>query len=69
MNRLFPISCFCLVFLSSVASADWPRFRGPNGSGVSDEAQQLPTEWSPTSKPEMEDTAARSGGVESDCCR
>jgi hypothetical protein len=25
-------------------AADWPRFRGPNGSGVAD-AKNLPVEW------------------------
>lgn len=33
-----------LVTLSE--SADWSRFRGPNGSGVSAEAERLPVEWS-----------------------
>ena len=31
--------------LSSAESADWSRFRGPNGSAVSD-ARGVPTEWS-----------------------
>lgn len=29
------------------AQADWRRFRGPNGSGVSEEATSTPTQWSP----------------------
>ena len=29
------------------ANADWLRFRGPNGSGVSEEANATPVEWSP----------------------
>jgi len=35
------------LMLSSIAvtaSADWPRFRGPNGAGISD-ATTIPTEW------------------------
>jgi outer membrane protein assembly factor BamB len=37
-----------LIGLLSVTSyADWRRFRGPNGSGVADEAETIPTEWSP----------------------
>ena len=32
---------------TAVASADWPRFRGPTGMGESD-AKGLPTEWSNT---------------------
>ena len=27
---------------------DWPRFRGPAGSGVSTDSDSLPVEWSPT---------------------
>lgn len=34
-----------LVLLTSTG-ADWPRFRGPNGSAVSDE-KDLPVEWGP----------------------
>src|SRR5579859_896782 len=39
---------FALIVLSAgLASAgDWPQFRGPGGSGVSDEAG-LPTTWGP----------------------
>ncbi|MCA9014959.1 MAG: PQQ-binding-like beta-propeller repeat protein [Planctomycetaceae bacterium] len=35
-----------LMFISSSVQADWMRFRGPNGSGVSDEKQATPAEWS-----------------------
>jgi len=31
---------------TTVEASDWPRFRGPNGSGISD--QTVPTAWSPT---------------------
>lgn len=35
------------ALLSIVAqAADWPRFRGPNGVGVSPDAKPVPTEWS-----------------------
>lgn len=41
------IVLFALVMLiSSNAHAGWMRFRGPNGSGVSDEQQKTPTVWS-----------------------
>ncbi len=33
------------LFDSSAHAADWARFRGPNGSAVS-EARGVPTEWS-----------------------
>ncbi len=35
-----------LLFCASAFSADWPRFRGPNGSGVG-EAGTLPVEFGP----------------------
>ena len=35
-----------VVTLGSTAQADWLRFRGPNGTGVSNE--QLPEKWSPS---------------------
>ena len=36
----------CLVASSSVVQADWLRFRGPNGSGISSESD-APVSWSP----------------------
>lgn len=43
----FKITVFALLILiSSNVQADWTRFRGPNGSGVSDEKQATPTKWS-----------------------
>src|SRR5438270_541302 len=42
-------ACLMLVFLASASAgasaADWPGFRGPNGSAVSSETG-LPTTWS-----------------------
>ena len=32
--------------LSYSNAEDWPRFRGPNGSGRSEDADNLPTKWS-----------------------
>ncbi|QDV20399.1 Polyvinylalcohol dehydrogenase precursor [Gimesia panareensis] len=41
------IAVFALLMLiSSSVQADWMRFRGPNGSGVSDETLATPAEWS-----------------------
>src|SRR6185295_726064 len=34
-----------VVALSLLTGADWPRFRGPNGSGISAETD-LPASWS-----------------------
>ncbi len=38
------ILLLALASISVTASADWPRFRGPNGAGISD-ATTVPTEW------------------------
>lgn len=40
------LGLFCLV--PAARGADWPRFRGPDGSGVSSE-KELPAAWSDTS--------------------
>lgn len=37
-----------VVLWSSATYADWTRFRGPNGAGVSTEKDPLPTHWSGT---------------------
>jgi len=44
-REVIRILSFLAIALS--AAADWPRFRGPNGSGVSD-ATGLPTEFGPS---------------------
>ena len=36
-----------VAFLASPSHADWLRFRGPNGTGVSPDSAETPTEWSP----------------------
>ncbi len=41
------VAMACLI-LHPAQGADWPRFRGPNGSGISTEKKSLPTEWSDT---------------------
>ena len=41
---IFLAASLCIV---QTADADWLRFRGPNGSGISSEADATPTEWSP----------------------
>ena len=46
MSLLKHSMLLCLVFAASANSADWPRFRGPNGTGVGD-ATGLPTEFGP----------------------
>ena len=41
-----------LLFLLSssltLSAADWPRFRGPNGSGIAPDDKPVPVEWSAT---------------------
>ena len=37
-----------LILWSSSMHADWTRFRGPNGAGVSTDQDPLPTNWSGT---------------------
>ena len=44
LRRTLPCLLCCLV-IASVQGADWPQFRGPNGSGVSAE-KGLPGTWS-----------------------
>ena len=36
-----------ILSASHLFASDWPRFRGPNGSGISTESN-VPTEWSST---------------------
>lgn len=43
------LACLSVVLLASLGSAgDWPRFRGPNGSGIAADEKAAPTKWSPT---------------------
>ena len=37
-----------ICFSMSLCHADWLRFRGPNGSGISPDSSATPTTWSPT---------------------
>jgi outer membrane protein assembly factor BamB len=40
--------CLCATFFTgSICQADWLRFRGPNGSGVSPDSTATPVKWSP----------------------
>src|SRR5436190_516325 len=41
------LSLWCMAGPGSVAEAQWPQFRGPNGAGVGDGAG-YPVEFSPT---------------------
>ena len=43
------LSCFFAILTVCVVQStagDWPRFRGPNGSGISD-STELPVEFGP----------------------
>ena len=44
--RLMLLGCVCLHGVD--AHADWRRFRGPNGSGVSSDGKPVPIRWSQT---------------------
>ncbi len=35
------------VLVNSTCFGDWPRFRGPNGSGIASDSTKMPVEWSP----------------------
>src|SRR5207244_2627685 len=45
-RRTVSIAIMAFVLLFRAVASDWPRFRGPNGSGVS-EAQNLPIDFGP----------------------
>jgi outer membrane protein assembly factor BamB len=47
MTRIYLLLLAALAVAAAAPAADWPQFRGPNGSGVSDE-KGLPLEWSAT---------------------
>ena len=34
----------CISLRSPLSAADWPRFRGPDSSGISSDTK-IPTEW------------------------
>ena len=49
MNQYLRICVVWLALTSVVVNADdWPRFRGPQGSGVAYNSDSLPNAWSPT---------------------
>jgi len=37
-------AAIAVLFVASCAGADWPRFRGPNGSGIAND-ENVPTTW------------------------
>jgi len=39
------VALCCVLFASSARAENWPRFRGPNGQGIS-ETKGIPTTWS-----------------------
>ncbi len=42
---LLPVALFCsLATVAFALGSDWPRFRGPNGTGIAD-ARTIPVEW------------------------
>lgn len=38
------VVCSCLI-AGSLTAGDWSRFRGPNGSGISQDTQETPVSW------------------------
>ena len=51
MYRLSPACLLitaCVFVCTSTARADWTRFRGPNGSGISAEGASTPVRWGPS---------------------
>lgn len=48
MSRFGVFSLLGCIFILSAEDADWPRFRGPNGSGVASSAKGLPTRFGPS---------------------
>ncbi|MDE0866516.1 MAG: PQQ-binding-like beta-propeller repeat protein [Rubripirellula sp.] len=41
--------CMLAALLSAgVCEADWPRFRGPNGTGIATDSSETPVKWSPS---------------------
>jgi len=47
MTRFILAAFFAITPTLTLTASDWPQFRGPNATGVSDE-KPLPTEWSKT---------------------
>ncbi len=45
--RSFVLALLTVISLN-VHAEDWPRFRGPAGSGIAHSADTVPTEWSPS---------------------
>jgi outer membrane protein assembly factor BamB len=48
VSRIFSLALVALFSLTAASSAaNWPQWRGPDGSGISNE-KNLPADWSPT---------------------
>ena len=47
MVKVLALAFVAAVTVSAGHAADWSRFRGPNGSAVS-EAKKVPTDWNDT---------------------
>ena len=46
--RSWRLALVCAGLLTaSMDAGDWPRFRGPNGSGICEDDESFPTTWSP----------------------
>ncbi len=47
LSRIAVFGLIVATGLPAIEASDWLRFRGPNGSGISADAQPAPTRWSP----------------------
>jgi outer membrane protein assembly factor BamB len=46
--RSFGLGMLAVAVCTMAMASDWPRFHGPNGSGISADKQPLPSAWSET---------------------
>ena len=48
LSARFGLASLSVLMSAPLAHADWTRFRGPNGSGISTESATMPIRWSPS---------------------
>ncbi|MEO2046834.1 MAG: PQQ-binding-like beta-propeller repeat protein [Pirellulales bacterium] len=46
LSLMLTLALCLLLLASSAQGSDWPRFRGPNGSGISSDKAPMPVVWS-----------------------
>src|SRR5437899_8594576 len=50
-SSLLLVGCIVTMLSASAVAADWPRFRGPNGTGIASD-QDIPIRWDDQSRSE-----------------